>query len=435
MSGLRLNKSRRVSWASDVNLCQFRLFLLDDAPAQVSLGAQDHLQAKTSLHLHSSNRAGPAEALPPGFEGSQSHSSLQIQIDVSQITVIKWMTPPRFLLNLDWQVVSGEESKDVEVQYQRELRVFEAIYPRLSAIPPNAFISSDVDAYCTDEDQAPFIPITPVEEDDVSASMLSDTLAASDVPMNSQPFLCLPGKASMPQSREPSVSNFKFPHEPDVAAVSTAFSAIMKNNEQGNLIDHDLLTKILGNPQLIQQLVAANGMASNMQNVNNTQSIQMAFSDSYSLPISEHTNTFRDAYPQSLGIEMKQVADHRNVPGSISPFAPTPAAASHPIKDLSYYKNLIQKHGEERHENVPHYSSQHVQNPRGNHEMMPNPRLRESKQRIMKPCFFFNSPRGCRNGASCAYLHDEASNGSGNAMPDPDVHSGKRMKLDRNVSS
>jgi len=42
----------------------------------------------------------------------------------------------QLVLNLTWQVVSGEESKDMEFQNQREIRVLEAVYPRPSAIPP-----------------------------------------------------------------------------------------------------------------------------------------------------------------------------------------------------------------------------------------------------------------------------------------------------------
>lgn len=42
----------------------------------------------------------------------------------------------QFVVNSEWQVVAGEESKETEAQNQREMRVLEAIYPRLSAIPP-----------------------------------------------------------------------------------------------------------------------------------------------------------------------------------------------------------------------------------------------------------------------------------------------------------
>jgi hypothetical protein len=40
------------------------------------------------------------------------------------------------VLDFTWQVVAGEESKESEVENQREMRVLEAVYPRPSAIPP-----------------------------------------------------------------------------------------------------------------------------------------------------------------------------------------------------------------------------------------------------------------------------------------------------------
>lgn len=41
----------------------------------------------------------------------------------------------QFVFDLVWQVVAGEESKEVECQNQRVMRVLEAVYPRPSAIP------------------------------------------------------------------------------------------------------------------------------------------------------------------------------------------------------------------------------------------------------------------------------------------------------------
>lgn len=42
----------------------------------------------------------------------------------------------QFVLDFKWEVVAGDESKEVEIQNQREMRVLEAVYPRPSAIPP-----------------------------------------------------------------------------------------------------------------------------------------------------------------------------------------------------------------------------------------------------------------------------------------------------------
>lgn len=41
----------------------------------------------------------------------------------------------QFLVDGAWQVIAGKESKEMESQNQRDMRVHEAIYPR-SFIPP-----------------------------------------------------------------------------------------------------------------------------------------------------------------------------------------------------------------------------------------------------------------------------------------------------------
>lgn len=48
------------------------------------------------------------------------------------------MWSSQIVLDLTWQVVAGEESKEIRDQYHREMRVLEAIYPRISSIPPKS---------------------------------------------------------------------------------------------------------------------------------------------------------------------------------------------------------------------------------------------------------------------------------------------------------
>ncbi|XP_040970656.1 zinc finger CCCH domain-containing protein 6 isoform X2 [Gossypium hirsutum] len=114
------------------SITMIRLFLSEESPSQVGSGAQDHLQAKTFSvsHLYG---AAVDDFLPPGFEGASSTNHLQINL--SEVPVVSWRFPLRFVLDVDWQVVAGEESKEVEIQNQREVRVLEAVYPRPSAIP------------------------------------------------------------------------------------------------------------------------------------------------------------------------------------------------------------------------------------------------------------------------------------------------------------
>ena len=42
----------------------------------------------------------------------------------------------QFVMNSNWCVAAGEESREVESQKLREMRLLEAVYPRSSAIPP-----------------------------------------------------------------------------------------------------------------------------------------------------------------------------------------------------------------------------------------------------------------------------------------------------------
>jgi hypothetical protein len=126
-------RSRRVSWASGGNLCKVRLFLSEDSPSQAGLRPQDNLQAKGSWLLHA---AGPSsdDSLPPGFESLPPSNDLKI--DMSQIPLIRWKCPPHIVLEQDWHIVAGEESREIEIQNERINGALEAIYPRPSNIPP-----------------------------------------------------------------------------------------------------------------------------------------------------------------------------------------------------------------------------------------------------------------------------------------------------------
>ncbi|KAJ7957846.1 zinc finger CCCH domain-containing protein 6-like [Quillaja saponaria] len=365
---------------------QIRLFLSEESPSQVGLGAQDHLQAKTSLLLHSTG-AGSDDNLPPGFEGT--HPSNQLQIQLSQIPLIKWTSPPMLVLNLSWHVVAGEESKEVDFEYQREMRVLEAIYPRPSAIPPNAAVSSEVEDSHYNDGQ-------------IHLGLLEWHLFLNSVvPVNERPSL----------SAEPHL----------VAAAFEALSAIMNSKEQGDLIDHELLLQILSNPKLLEKVVANYGTTINTQKISyGTSTLSPAAGTSYPQPIEIGVGPIP-------GQQLPPPADFP-IPVSSAPFTAAP-----PAKDLNYYKNLIQQHGGERQDTLPHFNNGHIQQPVGKQNIGFNSKLRQPKPKIMKPCIYFNSSRGCRHGVNCAYQHDAAFQQQSNAVPD--MQSSKRMKVDREISS
>ncbi|KAG2692722.1 hypothetical protein I3760_08G065700 [Carya illinoinensis] len=442
-----LHKSKRVAWASDVNLCQVRLFLSEESPTQVGLGAQDHLQAKTSLVLHSTG-PGSDGNLPPGFEGS--HPDKQLQIKLSQIHLIKWRSPSQFVLDFTWQVVAGEESKESEVQSQREMRVLEAVYPRPSAIPPNPSVSVDTEDLMHKDEQTLLIPLTPIEDEDVAVDISPDSVVPFNVPISHQSLLLAPGIPSPSQGSLPTIANppvqkppaaMVVGAQPDVvASASAAINAIGKTNEHGNLIDPELLITILSNPKMIEKLVTDYGMATNTQDLPKASSPPVASSDQHPVPINRRvTGTPSSAtvlggpfYPKPNGVGVQ----HPNPPISPPPVVPVsapPPVGAPPAKDINYYKSLIQQHGEERPEALPQYGNRHSHQSGANQELTNNHKSRDLRPRIMKPCIYFNSSRGCRNGANCAYQHDTSFQQRGSSVPE--TQSAKRMKLNREISS
>ncbi|PSR99609.1 Zinc finger CCCH domain-containing protein [Actinidia chinensis var. chinensis] len=439
-----LQKSNRVSWASDVNLCQVRLFLSDESPSQAGLGTQDHLQAKTSW-MSPPTGIGYDDNLPPGFEGALPANLLRNKL--SQIPLIKWRCPPRVVLDNTWQVVAGEESKEVEIQKQREMRVLEAVYPRPSAIPPNPSVPMGTeDSPCNDLN-APLIPITPIEDEDAAATAEDtplDWMAQSTIPMSSQSPLLAP---VLPPASQGSTTNYQNPSsngnaaagvfpgvEPDVAAAAyAAFTAIMTRNDQGNLIDQDLLIKILSDQNMIEKLITDHKGATNPQTLPMIRPPGIVLSEPPPVQITRAEVSAPPSLasapsgglfytpPNRVGL----VPSPRPPPAEVVLPVPSPLAGALVARDINYYKSLIQQHGGERPDNLPQLG-------RVNQESINNPKPRDLKPKIMKPCIYFNSSRGCRHGANCSYQHDASSQQQASSMPE--VQSAKRMKLDRELT-
>ncbi|KAF5740831.1 zinc finger CCCH domain-containing protein 6-like [Tripterygium wilfordii] len=448
MRGLR--KSKRISWAPDDNLCQVRLFLSEEAPSQVGFGTQDHLQAKASWSTHPTGFA-VEDALPPGFE--RAHPANQLHINLSEIPIIKWRFPPRFELNFTWQVVAGEESKEVEAQKQREMRMLEAYYPRPSAIPPNPSVSADVqESHYTDDQQTPSIPITPIEDEDAPVDAPSHSMAQYDIPMGSQSSILTSGISAPLQGCIPSMHNVIGGEKPGAGTVlgvepdvlSAAMNAISRNDHEN--IDQDLLVKILSNPELIRKLLADHGAASNTSSTPIQNLVPVPSSAPPPPPVAlsnpAHVRNSRietnivtsvpsssaSWYPQPNGVGPNP--NVRFPSPAFTPVSSSPSMGVPSAKDVNYYKNLIQQHGGERQE-LPHqqFGNRYSHQPTINQESANGSRPRDSKPKIMKPCIYFNSPKGCWHGANCAYQHDAAAQQRGSAMPE--MQSAKRMKMDR----
>ncbi|KAJ8539574.1 hypothetical protein K7X08_013826 [Anisodus acutangulus] len=490
-------KSKRVTWASDVSLCQVKLFLSEDSPSQVGIGGtQDHLQAKISLPLHAGVLVTD-DNLPPGFEGAEPASLWKNKI--AQIPVIKWSRPPSFVLDIKWRVVAGEESNEMEIQKQREMRVLEAIYPRESSIPPNPSMGPGEETLHNDQ-HTPVIPITPVEEEEVADPSYGTVQPTNAVSSTAQVM-----QSGVPLSNRSAGNNFPVHGnsssgavpgvEPDVvAAAQAALTALMADNGQGNLIDHELLIKILSDPKIVGQLVTHQGVGTSSHSVPSTSTQSMSVANNMPNPRPQASSiitppfvhTGRTDLPVQVSrteLVMPSVAGASNgpyhsapsrigpvpslrprVPEAVSAPLPTPVAtvstpsSSMPApvaRDINYYKSLIQQHGGERQETLPpQYSNnrnnqqlgsvqESQNNQQYNHnrnnqqlssvqESQKNYNLRDSKPKIMKPCIYFNSSRGCRHGANCAYMHDASSQQRVGSLPE--VQSSKRMKMDREIT-
>ncbi|KAG0617346.1 hypothetical protein M758_5G183300 [Ceratodon purpureus] len=156
--------SKKVSWASEDNLCQVRLFAAEDAPAQSSATLQEFLQAKKAKMMHMINPA-KSEDLPPGFGGRAITKGIQlVAFDVS--AEVPWRIPEEFKLDPSWLVMAGQESIEVSVQKKRENRTLEAVYPRPSAIPDSPAEPSEAQLSFDDANTL-IIPVVPLEDDDL----------------------------------------------------------------------------------------------------------------------------------------------------------------------------------------------------------------------------------------------------------------------------
>ncbi|XP_076885668.1 zinc finger CCCH domain-containing protein 6-like [Bidens hawaiensis] len=403
-----LQKSKRVSWASDLSLCQVKLFLSDESPSQVGLGGQDHLQAKDSWSWHSGGSSSD-DNLPPGFEGIQPSNFLQNKL--SQIPLIQWKCPTRFILDSTWQVAAGEESKELEVETQREMRVLEAVYPQPSAVPPNPASTMGNDESYYNDQHTPIIPITPIEDEDTAPP---DTSSSTN---GMQPAVVVPGV------------------ELDVVAAYSALNAAMSGTASGNLIDQSLLIKLLSDPGLIEKLVSTHAPSASSQQISQPPPVPPTLPPPISLPdppLPAHTrpthlpfstpSSSGTHYPPPSRVGPIPIPVHVSVPAPVS--APNlqppqpPMQEVNPLakKDLNYYKSLIQQHGGDKPEGV------------NNNNINNNQKTRDVKQKSMKPCIYFNSARGCRHGANCVFQHERVNNSL------QETQSAKRMKMDREIT-
>ena len=96
---------------------------------------------------------------------------------------------------------------------------------------------------------------------------------------------------------------------------------------------------------------------------------------------------------------------------------------AHPVKDANYYKSLIRQHGADLPDTKVGIHRSDLEDMKTAH----NIKAGEVKHKLQKPCIYYNSPRGCRNGSNCPYKHDTPYQwGTGNIVG---IQNAKRLKL------
>eukprot|EP01018_Ginkgo_biloba_P002810 Gb_37724 [translate_table: standard] len=427
-------------------------------------------------------------------------------------------------MNPAWQVVAGDESQEGKVQCEREVRILEAVYPRPSAIPPSPAEPPEPQDEYNDSD-VPLIPLIPIEDDDIvdlddahqscspcealkdfgdsgvsSQGSFNNMDNTNEVQLNSTGMLSQGGNlipAGVCGVDQPSFAPTSIPAlptGPDVAAAAAAaFMAIMRSNEEGSMIDQDLLIKILSNPQIIEALTSQHrkNINTSMNSIPISQPISTKHNgpkftcdvdhDPSPLTISRPQGACQVAPPviagnnknslvtsevasshlhgplhlpvtdaKSFGTTVSTVPQMGTMPVGSSALLPSTAGQANlhlvsrpatvpftttkavcqsskgtstaaPIvstvnnqssfPDEQYYKNLIQKHGlqSNNHQNGFQYYKDLIQQHGAVQIVEKSSSLDPNRSKYRKPCIYFNTPNGCRRGASCTFLHEDSN--------------------------
>ncbi|KAH7445221.1 hypothetical protein KP509_02G113100 [Ceratopteris richardii] len=454
-------RPKNVTWASEDKLNQVCLFAAEDAPSLSGVLLQDHLEARKSKFMHTLTPVSDDD-IPPGFEGlATKRAKIDSTAILAMVPQITWQLPIRFHHDPLWQVAMGDETSESEVQQQRELGVLEAIYPRSSAVPSSSIEPSE-ETKNHDDAQVLEIPLIPTEEDDVLEE--NHTLGAAESATE---------HVSKDSISENDASS-PYPPDPDVAAAAAAAYAVVKAKESGALIDHELLIKILNNPLLIETLTASNpslkkqiGEGTSIDKgkaVGNGLKIQSEQPRERSLlgtvgqlnPVHAHGRQIFDAaggiIGQPWGLPMSQgrgfmpgpndmsgqprgayvnagqparpppllCQDSRGIPQNAMPSIITNDAQVRQSATTSTFDDMF-GHDVEQYRTGRPWLKVNMSAPpsHGLGKMNIAPHERPG-MKTKRPCFFFNTPKGCRNGIYCNFSHD----------PTPEREAGERLTND-----
>ncbi|KAG5069705.1 hypothetical protein JHK85_002082 [Glycine max] len=190
------------------------------------------------------------------------------------------------------------------------MRVLEEVYPRISAIPDGPSVSSNVENECYDDNESviPLLPLIPVEEEQESVEDTEPDFPTKKLQSQNLQQQYIPPATSLinPQCNNinsrcsgkplPATSS-----ESDIvaAASAAAVAAIIKSNEQGSLIDMDLLRKLFTDPTMIEKLIEQNRTATTTVSA---PSNILSIPTSYSKPAAVASETKPTAPTTTMGL-------------------------------------------------------------------------------------------------------------------------------------
>ncbi|CAH8354182.1 unnamed protein product [Eruca vesicaria subsp. sativa] len=383
-------KKARVSWASDSMLCQVKVFQTEDCPAKV--GAET---------CNSKSKTSKSEDLQRGTVYSTRPPP--------NIPLIPWKLPPKYIINDQLLVASGEESIETGSENLRTAKALEAFYPHRSLIPTRPSISPAA-AVQVDDTNTPTIRLTPIEDDDNQPDALA--LQSSHCSNAPSPVLDL------------------------------SLAALSATKEE---IDADLLVKLLTDPIIINNLLNVSP-AKPLENGNNTTTkppppphvTTSSAMDTNSPPITTThpgngvpvltaapplvLNTYPlprveeslkpscsvvVSEPQCQSLTSSCTWNVTRVLESAGTGTDAPSRnGAYPMNITrdDYFKNLIREHG-----GVVAPATNGTNNYKRRVDNNNNNETKKKalvKVKAQKPCMFFGRGRGCKLGESCLFLHD-----------------------------
>ncbi|MCO5612268.1 hypothetical protein L7F22_066533 [Adiantum nelumboides] len=420
----RLTMSMYVSY-----MCQqVCLFAVEDAPALLRLVSQDFLEARKVRMI----RALSAIDMHPG---SGSAATKRAKLDVAAVLVmdaqLTWSCPKRVSYDPLWLVAAGDNSSEVPAEQHREVRVLEAFYPRISAIPASPIEPPKGES---EIDEATLLQIPLISCDD-EGDAHSEGVRSTTKDMIS---------SGMPARLTPQIDS-----DPDVAAAAAAAFAVLKAQERGSLIDRDLLIKILSNPLVTEHLKNSNinllsgsnsvadphigGAVENGKERVHLNSSMTRGRGTHARPVDRGVLQWQQGSPmwQPLGSNGRSVhgrgsfeqekgilGNGEGAYGLNSFMEQLCQDASKKLFPHSHIRciptNETLRQSPCFHENMapqnlvglncqPFFESSlpYPKKGTGTRERIP-----AASAKIRKPCLFFNTPKGCRNGIHCKFVHE-----------------------------